>query len=336
MCRQTIMERFNSIFTLLYCNSIIYNCKYMESFKYILFPLPLIQEIFKKPKNGFSNIFDVGIYRVSQTLQIDEYNALKQVVYCYYRGGLTNSLKQRFRQLKFNEIFFRDDDYNGFDGYEFIPDENIESIYEYCKENPDFKDEIEEFHRLRQVKDVLEMKYDISSVAKTYKTYYSAYNGFTNQPLVSIKKDMMFDFYKNPKTDYEKALFAMYAGIRSIIGNKDFAETTGSMIKCRMFGAKNQDELEFILKDKKVTAAYKQYTTDYHYKKMLKELVARGFLMSEIGYNKRTFVSCKLDMKGLEDAIVNHIQNKNLNHKVKQVENNRLQALNSIKRRLNK
>lgn len=180
------------------------------------------------------------------------------------------------------------------------------------------------------------MKYDISSVAKTYKTYYSAYNGFTNQPLVSIKKDMMFDFYKNPKTDYEKALFAMYAGIRSIIGNKDFAETTGSMIKCRMFGAKNQDELEFILKDKKVTAAYKQYTTDYHYKKMLKELVARGFLMSEIGYNKRTFVSCKLDMKGLEDAIVNHIQNKNLNHKVKQVENNRLQALNSIKRRLNK
>ena len=41
-------------------------------------------------------------------------------------------------------------------------------------------------------------------------------------------------------------------------------------------------------------------------------------------------------MKGLEDAIVNHIQNKSLNYKVKQVENNRLQALNSIKRRLNK
>ena len=69
---------------------------------------------------------------------------------------------------------------------------------------------------------------------------------------------------------------------------------------------------------------------------MLKELVARGFLMSEIGYNKRTFVSCKLDMKGQEDAIVYHIQNKSLNHKLKQVKNNRLQALNSIKRRLNK
>ena len=146
---------------------------------------------------------------------------------------------------------------------------------------------------------------------------------------------MMFDFYKNTKTDYEKALFAMYAGIRSIIGNKDFAETTGGMIKCRMFGAKNQAELELILSDRKVKSAYKQYTTDYHYKKMLKELVVRGFLQSEIGYNKRTYVSCKLDMKDLEDAIVEHIKQKSLNYKIKQFEHNRLQAINSINRRIN-
>lgn len=191
--------------------------------------------------------------------------------------------------------------------------------------------------------DIVQWKYkgipitfDISSVAKTYKSYHAAYNGFHNQPLVSISQKMMFDFYKNTKTDYEKALFAMYAGIRSIIGNKDFAETTGSMIKCRMFGAKNQTELELILNDKKVKSAYKQYTTDYHYKKMLKELVVRGFLQSEIGYNKRTYVSCKLDMKGLEDAIVKHIKQKNLNYKVKQFEYRRLQAVNSINRRLNK
>lgn len=308
----------------------------MDNFKYILFPLPLIQEIFKKPKNGFSDIFDIGIYRVSQILEISEHNALKQLIFCYYRGGLTDSLQKKLYQLEKEEIFFRDDDYNGFNGHEFVPDEDIECIYEYCKEHPDFQNEIEEFHRLRQVKSVLDISFNIASICKTYKDYNQAYNGFKNQPLVSIKKDMMFDYYQNNKTDYEKALFAMYAGIRSIIGNKDFAETTGSMIKCRMFGAKNSTELESILKDKKVFAAYKQYTTDYHYKKMLKELVARGFLMSEIGYNRRTFVSCKLDMKGLEDAIVEHIEQKSLILSLKQVENNRLQSINSIKRRLNK
>lgn len=103
-----------------------------------------------------------------------------------------------------------------------------------------------------------------------------------------------------------------------------------------MFGAKNKTELEFILSDKKVKSAYKQYTTDYHYKKMLKELVVRGFLQSEIGYNKRTYVSCKLDMKGLEDAIVEHIKQKSLNFKIKQFENSRLKAINSINQRLNK
>lgn len=307
----------------------------MDNFKYILFPLPLIQEIFKKPKNGFSDIFDVGIYRVSQTLQIDEYNALKQLMYCYYRGGLTKSLESQLYNLEQHEVFYSDEDYNGFSSYEFIPDEEIESIYEYCKEHQELKYEIEEFHRLRQVKNVLEIKFDISSVAETYKSYHAAYNGFYNQPLVSISQKMMFDFYKNTKTDYEKALFAMYAGIRSIIGYKDFEETTGSMIKCRMFGAKNQTELELILSDRKVKSAYKQYTTDYHYKKMLKELVVRGFLQSEIGYNKRTYVSCKLDMKGLEDAIVEHIKQKSLNYKVKQLENSRLQAINSINHRLN-
>lgn len=307
----------------------------MEDFKYILFPLPLIQEIFKKPKNGFSDIFDVGIYRASQTLQINEYNALKQLMYCYYRGGLTKSLESKLYNLEQHGVFYGDEDYNGFSSYEFIPDTEIESIYEYCKEHQELKNEIEEFHRLRQVKNVLEIKFDISSVSETYKEYHAVYNGFHNQPLVSISQKMMFDFYKNTKTDYEKALFAMYAGIRSIIGNKDFAETTGSMIKCRMFGAKNQTELELILSDRKVKSAYKQYTTDYHYKKMLKELVVRGFLQSEIGYNKRTYVSCKLDMKGLEDAIVEHIKQKSLNYKVKQFENSRLQAIDSINHRLN-
>lgn len=41
-------------------------------------------------------------------------------------------------------------------------------------------------------------------------------------------------------------------------------------------------------------------------------------------------------MKGLEDAIVEHIKQKSLNFKFKQLENSRLQAVNSIKRRLNK
>lgn len=78
----------------------------MDNFKYILFPLPLIQEIFKKPTTGISDIFDVGIYRVSQTLRISEHSAIKQLVYCYYRGGLPKSLQDKLRRLEESEVFY--------------------------------------------------------------------------------------------------------------------------------------------------------------------------------------------------------------------------------------
>lgn len=41
-------------------------------------------------------------------------------------------------------------------------------------------------------------------------------------------------------------------------------------------------------------------------------------------------------MQGLEDAIVDHIKQKSLIYSLKQVESNKLQSINSIKRRLNK
>lgn len=301
--------------------------------KYILIPLPVIQEIFRKPQTGIGEILCVGIYRVAQALKTNEYNAIRQLFYCHYRGGLTDSLKSHLERLEQEGVFCSDNDYNGFNYQEFIPNDEVESISEYCKNHPSLKEEIEEFHRLRQVSKVLGINFDISSLARTYKAYFEAYGGFCNQPLVSISSKMMLDFYKNKKTDYEKALLAMYAGIRSIIGTKAFACTTSSMIKCRMFGAKDGDTLETMLNDDALKSAHGKYTTDYHYKKMLKELVARGFLKSEIGYNKRTYLSCKLDMKGLEDAIVS-MKEKSVNAKVRQVTANRLKARESINKRL--
>ena len=73
--------------------------------------------------------------------------------------------------LEKEEIFYRDDDYNGFNGYEFVPDDDIENIYNYCKEYPEFQEEIEEFYRLRQVKDMLNLEFDIASICKRHKEY---------------------------------------------------------------------------------------------------------------------------------------------------------------------
>ena len=49
-------------------------------------------------------------------LRISELNAIKQLVYCYYRGGLTKSLQNKLRRLGEIEVFYRDEDYNGLMG----------------------------------------------------------------------------------------------------------------------------------------------------------------------------------------------------------------------------
>lgn len=307
-------------------------------YEYILFPLPLLQEIFKKPKTGFSDIFDCGIYKSATTQKTTDYNAIKQALYCYYRGGLTNSLKQQFDELVDNEIFIPNEDYCGFGtgGNEFDPEEEIKAIGDYLENDIGLSNEIKEFHQLRQIKDVLKISFDPEGVLKTYARLNKEYDGFKDSPMVMVRKEMMFDYYKNQKSEFEKVLFATYAGIRSIIGKKEFCQTTQAMIFMRMVGAKNEDALVKILNDKKVKSIYSKYNVRYQREKILNELVARNFLFSKIGLRKRTYLSCTLNYDELTAAIIKFFDEKNIKSKVKSNKISELQAKRKILQHLNK
>ena len=300
-----------------------------DNHKYILFHLPLLQEIFKKPKTGFSDIFDYGIYKTATTQKVSDYNAIKQALYCYYRGGLTNSLKRQFLQLVNDKVFTPDEDYNGFSEYEFNPEYEIELIIEYLKENQSLNNEIIEFHQLRQIRNVLNITFDIASISNTYNKLQKEYNGFPKSPLVMIRKEMIFDFYKNDKSEFEKVLFSTYAGIRSIVGRNKFCQTTQDMIFYRMVGAKNNDALNEILKDKKVKAIYQKYNVRYWRDKILNELLARNFLTSKVAIKRRTYLSTSLNYKELEAEIKANFD-KSIKSKIKLHKISELEAKNNI------
>lgn len=307
-----------------------------DNFKYILIPLPVMQEIFKKPKNGFIDIFNVGIYTVAEKIKITDNNAFKQLIYCYYREkkGLTPYLLSKMEDLVSNEIIVIDEDYNGFNNFEFNPEQEIDCLIEYINTDTTSYSKIIEFAKLRQVKTTLNMSFDIDSISNTYSIYQKEYNHFKGMPYASIKTELMFSFMEN-KSDFQKAVFAMYAGIRSLIGNKDYVCTTRDMIICRMFGAINKESLEAILKDKKVMFAYNTFSNRYQFEKILNYLLARNFLSSKIAYNKRTYLSCTLSNKQLADKIVEHINISLISCNNKQ-HNSELQAKIYIKQHLNK
>jgi hypothetical protein len=309
-----------------------------KEYNYILFPLPLLQEVFKNPQNGFSHIFNYGIYMTASTQDVSDENAIMQVLYCFYRGGLTRSLDQKLKKLVAKKIFIPDEDYNGFssDGKEFYPEEEVSAIRVYLPRDSTLHDEIVEFHQLRQIKDVLNITFDIEGVINTCKDLNKEYGGFPKSPRAMISTAMMFDFYKNPKSEFEKVLFATYAGIRSIIGQeKKFCETTQQMIFARMVGAKNNEALIEALKNEKIKAIYEKYTVRYQKDKILNELVGKKFLASKIAVNRRTYLSCTLGYDELTNEIKNKI-NRAREGGIQLVKANERRAREKIRRHLEK
>lgn len=198
------------------------------------------------------------------------------------------------------------------------PDEEIKAISDYLENDNELSKEIKEFHQLRQIKDVLNITFDIERVSGTYAKLYKDYDGFKDSPLVMVRKEMMLDFYKNQKSEFEKVLFATYVGIRSIIGKKEFCQTTQNMIFMRMVGAKNEEALAEILKDKKVKGIYNKNNVRYQREKILNELVANNFLSSKIALNRRTYLSATLKHDELKEEVVKFFNEKNINIKLNQ------------------
>jgi hypothetical protein len=57
-----------------------------------------------------------------------------------------------------------------------------------------------------------------------------------NLPMTGINKDVLFDFYKNHKTNDETAVLLAYLAIKSIIGMKPYSKCTNDYLIARMGG----------------------------------------------------------------------------------------------------
>lgn len=306
-------------------------------YKYIIFPLPLLQEIFENSDTAYSTIFDIGIYLSAMTQNVSEYSAIKQAMYCYYRGGLTRNLQEKFDNLVNSNILPVELEYCGFDSYEFNPEDEINAITDYIKTDPKLANDIIIFHQLRQIKDVINVAFNIESIINTYNSFYLKYQGFEHSPLVMIKIDTIFEYYHKKKSEFENILFAVYAAIRSLKGKgRDVVMTTQDIIFRRMVGAKNKQELDIILKNERIKAIYDKYNVRYQREKILNQLVARNFLSSKLGKNRRTFLSFTLSFPDLEKAVTNIIKKTNINYIIKQNKIKETNARRAISQNLSK
>lgn len=145
-----------------------------------------------------------------------------------------------------------------------------------------------------------------------YTRAWGVYNELNNSidkvVYVSIKRDMLFEFMKVPKTDFEIDVFRAFIGVKSILGKKPFQKITNGFLVARLAGFSSEKEaIECVSRGFAggvcmENGGFKFY--QYHGKRYqidkLKEELEKRYKLKLYGTHTRGFyVSFKMSFKAL-------------------------------------
>lgn len=241
--------------------------------KYFLVPVFLLQELTSNKEKALNGMIDFGIYSLSKKIKFngdvdDElHEGARQLMYCYYRKPELIPKQTRLNLELYidTEKVGIDEDFNGFDGTEFDPEYELEGLIEVANTDPIFYYQIIDFGKLKSTYNLLNINGDMNAAYKNAEEIEKIMG--EKEPMVMINRDHAFNFRDNEKSEFELMTFAVYLGLRSILGKKSYCKTTKQMILARAFGFRNHTEL---MKNK--PELYDKYSKRYWIDKLLAEI----------------------------------------------------------------
>jgi len=189
--------------------------------KYLNIPVPMLKYLYADNKKFLNDVFDVGIYLYSNTLQGSE--------------------KKRYN----------------------------DALHFFGITQPNIR------NRISNAKSILNQLPD-------------------KYPTTGIEKDMLFDYYKNDKDDFDIICLGAFLGIKSILGTKPYCKTNKALIHARMFGYSTAKELPAIL-----TPIEKKYLLRWHMDNVLLELQMNWFLKTISNHQRGMYLSFDLSLNEL-------------------------------------
>ena len=139
-----------------------------------------------------------------------------------------------------------------------------------------------------------------------------------NYPTTGIETDILFNYYKSAKSEFEIICLAAFLAIKSIIGKKHFDKTNKAMIHARMFGYNTPKEMPQDLSE-----AQKKYKIRYHMDKLLEELQLNWHLKVTWNHNRGFYVSFDLTLEQLAALMIKG----NRQTKLKQLKEEKARAI---------
>jgi len=115
-------------------------------------------------------------------------------------------------------------------------------------------------------------------------------------PVVGIEIGMLFDYYQNPKTEFEIVCLGAFLGVKSIIGKKPYAKSNKKMIFARMFGYKSPKELP---NKRYMNDLQKKYFNRYQIDKILNTLQLNWGLKMLWNHNRGVYLTFDVSLEEL-------------------------------------
>lgn len=282
-----------------------------ENIRYIIIPLRLIKDLIMKD-DVIYKMLCLGIYRFSKTLKVDTDSAIKEAVYCFYHKK--NSLSAPLLLVVSENS---DEYYRGY-GSEEYAEADKDLIRPVLEEKPELEAHIMEWYRVRQVLKLFKIDVPFRDILRFVEDNREELEA-EGVPNICVNIKFITNRTKDAKegklTANQRAALAMYFGMLSIIGTKKYAATTADTIICRMFGAKNKEELSVFCEDEAFQKIYKTYSTRRKYYTLLEDLKASG-LITHYSRLKRTYISVKIKSP---DALVKAIKKDDKASRIKEI-----------------
>jgi hypothetical protein len=162
---------------------------------------------------------------------------------------------------------------------------------------------------------------DLNQAYENGERLYEGINA--SAPQASIRRDMLFDFYQNEKTEFEVDCFLAFIAIKSILQKDPCKKITNSYLLSRMAGnAKTVHQLpERLIK----------YKNRYQIDKLKTELKLNWGLKHYGRYTRGSYMSFKMKFEDL----VKHVEKRRKSYRVKQSQNKDKSIIQSVIASLN-
>lgn len=304
----------------------------MESkvYGYIQFPLCLLQETHKDVEKALNLMIDYGIVSYALKLKYNIRDVAKQVCYYYYRKQevLQASIRKQIDKAIDKGLFTPDEDYNGFAGKTFQPDDNISEVLKLFESDPGFKSDSILHYQIHLATSKDHLGITIYSNDDTIQRYNEAMqlkqkfeNRYGPDAMPMCPKNILFDF-RDKQQDLD--VFRALIGIRSLIGFRNYIATTRPVILMRMLGCKSKKALDMFLQENEAARElYQKYarsrrSLEYHFNKLFSQLLSRGFIKSKIfmrSVSRKIFLSINLNYDQLTSEIIEFAKKRNFKHR---------------------